>query len=737
MEGAQPGAIAMSNGGRHRLVAVAGPCSRIPVSPVSAIDRALRGADARLPGASIFTPRSGTVFDSAAEGYQFYNLYSWDIGFGIRFGRSRTNSQQYRTRQDIICACSGAGVDRHLASQRTGCMAMVRLLRTEDHGWYVSRFVEEHNHPLSECVGQRRQWNSHNRIDPIAKEFIRNLRTNNIPLSRLYGVLGTSLGGGHHAQFTRSSLRGVCARLSQESIVDDIGKTLSLLRGMQAQDTNLAVCIDSDHEGRVQSILWCTGKNRADYALFGDAITFDTTYRTNLYDMPFGLFVGVNQHFQSIVFGGVLLRKETTTSFEWAFSTFVAIMHGKAPLTMLTDQCAAMEGAIREVLPDTRHRWCRWHVLRKAKEKIGGVYSKYSGFKKEFHDVVTNVLDPGDFENAWAELRVKYKLTNNSYLDRIFDRRNIRYQAMLTAMAAEEAKEDHVTKQWSAAGVYTRVMFDKLSLELYASGSFIVQDAGTDGMFVVRRAVNNAGESVDATNDVSEVKYIMNSTTEKLECSCGLFEHMGMPCRHMLKVLVHQSATEIPAGNIHRRWTVAARSVGTNHAAIGGGLGLCADDVAGRKNLLYLAAMDLMHQGAISVQGFEASMQALSSAKHSLRVMSEDAYHVQDPIGAMSAPAEERQSNVLHSEVQELPILAPIKVKSRGRPASVRLKARADYYGNKRVKTRGIAECYVEDEASGPPKIADVAKSMGCGKRQAKCGKCGVTGHNRQTCGRV
>ncbi|CAN6294062.1 unnamed protein product [Urochloa humidicola] len=222
---------------------MSGPCSRLPPSPISAIDRALRSADMRVAGVSMFIPVVGTVFDSAAEAFQFYNLYSWDIGFGIRFGCSRTNSQRYRTRQDIVCACSGDGPDHLQMTQRTGCKAMIRLLRSEDHGWYVSRFVEEHNHPLSDCVGERRQWNSHNRIDPVAKEFIRNLRTNNIPLSRLYGVLGTALGGAHHAQFTRSSLRGVCDRLSQESIVDDIGKTLNLLRGMQAEDTNLAVCI--------------------------------------------------------------------------------------------------------------------------------------------------------------------------------------------------------------------------------------------------------------------------------------------------------------------------------------------------------------------------------------------------------------------------------------------------------------------------------------------------------------
>jgi hypothetical protein len=79
-----------------------------------------------------------------------------------------------------------------------------------------------------------------------------------------------------------------------------------------------------------------TGKNRADYAKFGDVVTFDTTYRTNLYSLPFGLFVGVNNHFQSIIFGGVLLTIEKTEDFEWAFSKFCEIMGGKEPETIFT-----------------------------------------------------------------------------------------------------------------------------------------------------------------------------------------------------------------------------------------------------------------------------------------------------------------------------------------------------------------------------------------------------------------
>jgi hypothetical protein len=53
--------------------------------------------------------------------------------------------------------------------------------------------------------------------------------------------------------------------------------------------------------------------------------------------MPFGLFVGVNSHFQSVIFGGILLRDEIVDTFKWLFTEFFRMVGGHQPKTMLTE----------------------------------------------------------------------------------------------------------------------------------------------------------------------------------------------------------------------------------------------------------------------------------------------------------------------------------------------------------------------------------------------------------------
>ena len=63
---------------------------------------------------------------------------------------------------------------------------------------------------------------------------------------------------------------------------------------------------------------------KLDYEYFANVVCFDTTYKKNKNKEGrlFALFVGVNHHKQTIIFGATLLYDETSETFMWLFDSF-------------------------------------------------------------------------------------------------------------------------------------------------------------------------------------------------------------------------------------------------------------------------------------------------------------------------------------------------------------------------------------------------------------------------------
>ena len=75
----------------------------------------------------------------------------------------------------------------------------------------------------------------------------------------------------------------------------------------------------------------------------------------------------------SILFGCGLISNEDIETFTWLFRTWLSYMSNSAPIGIITDQDKAMKAAIENVFPNTRHRWCLWHILKKIPEKLGAI----------------------------------------------------------------------------------------------------------------------------------------------------------------------------------------------------------------------------------------------------------------------------------------------------------------------------------------------------------------------------
>lgn len=72
---------------------------------VGALEKTIKGYADKL-GPSVVEPEIGLTFDSLGEAYDFYNIYSWEFGFGIRYGKSRLNAEKTKCMQEVVCGCS-------------------------------------------------------------------------------------------------------------------------------------------------------------------------------------------------------------------------------------------------------------------------------------------------------------------------------------------------------------------------------------------------------------------------------------------------------------------------------------------------------------------------------------------------------------------------------------------------------------------------------------------------------
>ena len=99
---------------------------------------------------------------------------------------------------------------------------------------------------------------------------------------------------------------------------------------------------------------------KLDYEYFGIVVCFDITYKKNKNKegRPFALFVGVNHHKQTIIFGVALLYDETSESLIWLFDSFQKAIFVKKPQTILTYQDATMTKALASQWLETHHRLC-------------------------------------------------------------------------------------------------------------------------------------------------------------------------------------------------------------------------------------------------------------------------------------------------------------------------------------------------------------------------------------------
>lgn len=559
-------------------------------------------------------PYIGREFESEHATYLFYGEYARHVGFGIRkrfIRRSKLNNEVIG--RTYVCSREGLKlnrkeVDHPRPTTRLDCKAMMKVKRYENGKWIIIKFVKEHNHelyPHSACIFQ----------SPLINTYKESPKPSEIDVAKTIAI-ATKRGRPKKVQSMDKSCRNLFENEQRESLSVENAQTIyDYLMRAQVSNPRFFYAMELDDQQRLRNVFWADTKSRIDYAHFGDVVTFDTTCLTNKYDTKIVFFEGVNHHGRSVLLGCALVTDETKASFLWVLRTLLAVMQGGPPRAIITDQHPALKLAVAEAYPETCHRLCLDHVLRRVAEKLGKLSKCDERFMYKFDKCIYDSVTVDEFERRWKKLIEAYGLSDQEWLQTLYDDhkqwvpvylKDTFFAGMSTSQRGERVKsflEDYVNQNTSLkdfidqielalhrsysdeekadletyrrtvnlitgspyeaqmASVYTMDIFRKFQDEILLIPSCtavaIPREEGADLHYLVKELILKP----NGVRGIKDYAVVFNGRETIVSCVCRSFEFKGYLCRHAMVVLFAVGVFDIPSRYILKRWTWDAKKI--------------------------------------------------------------------------------------------------------------------------------------------------------------------------------
>lgn len=599
----------------------------IQLTPNDFINPAIRTYVPVCPDA--MKPKIKQEFETLDQGVNFYKAYAKICGFTARLGTTRRLRGETFELRNVLCNKQGkkeenkrklgdlivhndtesstSAQSRSRLITRTDCRARIQFKRLNSGTYYVSEFDEAHNHRLASPESAMFLKENRN-MTSIQKTFVAKAARLKLGGVRAFRGWKELSGGYHNVGATEVDFKNFVRDM--KNYVGDFDGQMFVENLIRNKETcrSFYFDFDVDENSRLSRLFWADPISIKNYLLFGEMVSVDSTFNTNKYRMIFVPFTGVDHHKRCITFAFGLIAHEDVESYEWLFRNFLEAMGGCYPKVMITDQDPAMKIAIENVLPETTHRLCMWHIMKKVREKVSPLIWQAKGFTERINSCVwNNYLEPKDFETEWDSIMVQYQLlgvkwfkdmydireswipgyfkdifmgglmrvtsrseSENSFFDRFVTSEVSLVEFWMCSVSAMDAQRHKQAKlnsdnkhskpqrrtpleiEFHASEVYTHSIFRDFQTELIAAlfNCGMSEMQKRDGADIYTVTDTNYGSKT------WQVDYSLEN--EDMTCTCCLFQRLGLLCRHILWLLRNKNAKEIPTKYIVHRWTKEA-----------------------------------------------------------------------------------------------------------------------------------------------------------------------------------
>ncbi|PON61847.1 FHY3/FAR1 family [Parasponia andersonii] len=298
-------------------------------------------------------PYIGQRFSTHDAAYEFYSEFAKQCGFSIR--RHRTEGKdgvgKGLTRRYFVCHRAGntpikasneSKPQRNRKSSRCGCQAYMRISKTTELGgqeWRVTGFANHHNHELLE-PNQVRFLPAYRTISESDKSRLLMFAKTGISVQQMMRLmeLEKCVEPGY-LPFTEKDVRNLLQSFRKLDPEEESIDLLRMCRNIREKDPNFKFEYTFDSNNRLENIAWSYASSIQAYDIFGDAVVFDTTHRLTAFDMPLGIWVGMNNYGMPCFFGCVLLREENLSSFSWALKVIEGTIYFMLLFLHITMSC--------------------------------------------------------------------------------------------------------------------------------------------------------------------------------------------------------------------------------------------------------------------------------------------------------------------------------------------------------------------------------------------------------------
>ncbi|XP_019178901.1 PREDICTED: protein FAR1-RELATED SEQUENCE 5-like [Ipomoea nil] len=220
-----------------------------------------------------------------------------------------------------------------------------------------------------------------------------------------------------------------------------------------------------------------------------------------------------------------------------------------------------------------------------------------------------------------------------------------------------------------ASNVYTRKRFRMFQDELIHSQQFVAKKIIT----IEHESVYRVHE-FDKEKSEYIVTFMSSSTT--IECSCHMFEFLGILCRHQLMVLIKKNVYSLPKHYILKRWTTDAKKgeiTSTSNKEEMSDVNMCSTTLF---NNIMVHSLQLSEKVSRSKKHYDTTIEGMQCLFKKL-----DALKIDDGITSSTGCL---TSIISHQDDDDnnVAMRDPPRVTTKGRPQSIRMKGALELKSN-------------------------------------------------------